>query len=910
MRGARVALALALLALPAWAQKAPTGKEATVPQPDAPPRSFVLEYRGANRYVLRDGDPKIEDAPFVYAVAGGANLWFDEFYVTAKNLLVWADGEGTDAGDDEEAVRSAGFPFGVAPPIESQGKPSGAFAEKSDSTVLPLQRVVGNLREVYAEGDVYVRQGKTQVFQGARFYINVIENRSLIVAGEIRTDLDSFSLSANPDTAGQPESARAAAERRRNPPVPIVIRAAEIRGISKGLYEADNAEFTTCTFARPGYHIAMDRLVYEQELEEYGQTGRITGYGNKFMLGNVPLMNLPYFTIRTGVQSPLPLLGFSAGVSSKFGLFLETRWGSVFEDLGNQVNQELGVEGKFSGLWFADVNLYSARGLGLGGGVQYETSDGGDLKYQGVTEFFVINDISGEDEHAAGKRNYAGFRGRFKTQNRMMLPDDWQLDTEVNFVSDRGFLREFKEQEAREEKEPETIAYAKKVDGDAAVTGLVRYRLNDWQTQTEYLPQATYDVISRPLAEFPDFGEYLDQPEPVRLYWTHRSEAAIVRRRVAEDGLEPDSVSDEEGTALRVDDVERLNLPFEFGDVGFDPYFENRLTFWLGDGKEDGSGAFREAMTLGFNANTQYWRTDPDFTSEAWNIHGIRHIVIPTLRYRNTFLSTVAANDLVPYDNVERFDTLHVLVPGLRNRYQTKRMTDRGRETVTFLDVDVQQPFIFENNREDDVDLLGDLHIDVSYKPDLDYYLLRYSQIRTQLDINWNDFGADVFRTEFRTEPGPDFFARVAYSYARRGRVSPTLALDGFPTTKREKDLNAFTVEFGYQATRLWEFVLLKQFDFGGGSKEGGSVGSGETRLILRRKTHDWMFELGIGASGTGIGTGLGFTVTPLAFFKRSERDRFTTALSDGYDLTPLFDEPLYSEGPAVADPGPLPGQR
>ena len=345
-----------------------------------------------------------------------------------------------------------------------------------------------------------------------------------------------------------------------------------------------------------------------------------------------------------------------------------------------------------------------------------------------------------------------GWRGRIKSLNRSfveILDDAWQLDTEFNYVSDRNFIREFFEDELDEEKIPETLAYLKKLFGDSAVTALARFRLNSWQTQTQYLPQVTYDIISRPVIEFDGFTELLDQDEPVRGYWTHRTEAALVDRQTGDSG------NDIEGNALRFDDIERFHVPFDVGNVTVDPYVEGRLTTWTGDGLRDGDSAVRLGLTVGFNASTQFWKVDPDVESEFWNIHGIRHIVIPSLRYRFTFVSNEHADDLVPYDRVERFDRLHALVPGIDNRYETKRMTRRGPETVEFLRYDVQQPIVIHNERDRDQHTLGPLRVEARYRPDLDRYFLRRSTFRTLLDYNWNEGDLDSFRTEFRTEPAP-----------------------------------------------------------------------------------------------------------------------------------------------------------
>ncbi|MFG0319124.1 MAG: hypothetical protein ACF8XB_17760 [Planctomycetota bacterium JB042] len=883
-------LLLAAAAADAWAQPH-SGRDATVPKAEEPPRRFRLNYEGARRYLLRDGDPANEDAPYVIAVAGGAKLWFEDYFLTARNILIWVDDGSLSSapieGDANEG-REDRFPYGVEPPIERRDAPPDDFALIQDPSGAPLHLTSGQVREVFAEGDVYITQGRNRTFQAEKAYFNVLENRSLIIEGEIRSDIASLSLAA-PTGSGN-----VAADDGRAP-APIVIRAAEIRGVSKGLWEAENAKVTTSTLGRPGYHIAMDRMRYEELVTQLG--GRVTGYGNRFVLGDVPLLTVPYFQVRTGVQSPVPLIGFATGVSSQFGLFVETRWGNVFEEEGNEFNRRIGVDGSFQGLWFADVNLYSARGPGLGGGLEYETTDGSDRKYFGRTEFLFVYDFSGDDRTSSARRfdddeEHPGLRGHFLSQNRVFLPDDWIFDTEVNWVSDEGFLKEFKENLADEMKDPETYVYLRKADHDAMASALARFRLNSWQSQTQYLPQFTYDVVSRPIAEIGTFGEGTDAHEPVRLYWEHRSEAGIVNRRLGDDPRN----EDEDGTALRVDDVERLRAPFEIGNFGVDPYVENRLTVWAGDGERDGDSEIREAVTFGFNANTQYWRVEPDVESEYWNIHGLRHVVIPSLRYRWTFAATTDPEDLVPYDRVERFGKLHALVPGVTSRYQTKRMTRNGPETVTFLEFDVQQALVFDNDRDDDHDTLGDFHVEGRWRPDMDVYLLRNSALSSSLDYNWNDSTLDRFRVEFRTEPGPDFYSRVAYSWSQRGRVAPTLALDGIPFSRRLRDepLSSLTLEFGYQATRRWEFVVLKQFDFTGGSSGGENV------LILRRSTHDWMFEIGLGSSGAG--PGLGFTVTPIAFFQRGERDRFRTALSDGYDLTPVFDDPFYASGRAYGE--------
>lgn len=968
------------------------GKDADVPPPEEPVTAFRSDHEGGTSFSFLDGDPSESDAPRVIAIAGGGRIWFGEYFLTARNILIWVDGDTASA-----TPPAAAFPYaphdpvtsdtGVLIPALSNLKGSSLFPGIDDIGVTP-----GRLREIYAEGDVYIEQkvgNAKNVFQASKAYFNIIEDRSLIVDGELRTDLGAAaSITGGKTTTAQSSEGS----------TPIVFRAAEIRGVAKGLLEANNAELTTCTFAEPGYHVAVDRLIYEQRANEL--SGRATGIGNQLFVHQQPLIALPYLEVRTGAESPFPLIGLRVGGSSKLGFFIKTRWGNIFEQAGVDFNNWLGVEGEFKGSWYVDIDLYTKRGLGLGGGLEYETKDlEGNPLYEGQTDIYFINDMTGDDETGESRdTDYAGARGRFKTLNRVFLPETWRLDTEINYVSDENVIREFFDNDSELRREPETYAYLRKLDGDTATTSTLRYRLNTWQTQTEYLPQATYDVISRPIAEFSALSDILGRPDALRLYWTHRSEIAFVNRLVSDelddddfdelksdDELEEEEEEDEEndneansssskkkqkkskgsknvakangddrdddtldddidqtkkqdlksndpfldarerqyraeGSAVRIDDIERFNLPFELGPIEVDPYFENRATLWLGDAEIDGGGGgLREGMTIGFGASTQYWKTLPDVESEYFNIHGLRHIVIPSLRYRYTFLATEDSNDLIPYDSVERFDTLHVIVPGVRSRYQTKRMTRYGRTTTNFLDIDVQQPYVFENGRQeslhdiledeqgnnqlneneeiDDGTGLADLWIDVRYKPDFAHYLFEHSYVRSTFAWNWQDSQVDRFGIEFTTEPGPDFFFRAGYSYAQAGAVSPTLALDGFLLNREsDRELNTIKLEVAYQMTRRWEIAVRNEIEL-------PTVGIGDLRVVLRRRTHDWVFDIDVGALGGG--TGFGVSVSPLAFAKRDGRDRFKSALSDGYDMTPLFEGEEYAEGPALTGPEP-----
>ena len=76
----------------------------------------------------------------------------------------------------------------------------------------------------------------------------------------------------------------------------------------------------------------------------------------------------------------------------------------------------------------------------------------------------MINDRlegSGEVEES-GEEVPDELRYRIRWQHRHELPHKMRIDLELSRISDRGFLREYFEDELREDKEQETIAYFRK----------------------------------------------------------------------------------------------------------------------------------------------------------------------------------------------------------------------------------------------------------------------------------------------------------------------------------------------------------------------------------------------------------------------------------------------------------------
>ena len=143
------------------------------------------------------------------------------------------------------------------------------------------------------------------------------------------------------------------------------------------------------------------------------------------------------------------------------------------------------------------LDYFSERGPGIGVDFDYETEN-----YFGLFRGYYIND-QGDDDLGplfSGPPEHDN-RGRVTWRHRQYLPKDWELSLEVDYLSDPTFLWEFFPSQWFDEPH-DTAVYLKKQRDNWAFTLLGQWRINDFITQTEHLPDAAFHLIGEPLGEF------------------------------------------------------------------------------------------------------------------------------------------------------------------------------------------------------------------------------------------------------------------------------------------------------------------------------------------------------------------------------------------------------------------------
>ena len=588
-------------------------------------------------YVAQDGGP---DAAALEIRADSAVV-FPAPDAAASFLGRGVESEsGVEAGPDEETDDDSHPPAAPAVPKEQPAQAPGLLG--LDGAAGP-----GRVRAVYLEGDVVLSLG-TRFVRANRLYYDFERERALILDAVFRADVP---------TRG----------------IPLYIRAAEIRQLSAREFAANHALVTTSEFYTPSYHVGAERVVLRDATARDTQGRATSPIAGTYELtdatlnvGGVPLLWWPR-AAGSLQESETLVRRLRTGYSGDFGVEAETSW-YLFNLLGVQPPE--GYDATFR------MDYFSKRGPATGVDLDYERES-----HYGLFRSYYVHD-DGEDNLGPLRRDEeaptTSERGRVLWRHRHYLPNDWEATLEVSWLSDPNFLEEYQKSEFEEGKEQETLIYLKRARGVEAISLLANWRLLDFVTQTEHLPDLWYrrigDTFLSPVVLYSEghLGAVRYRPDDRRFF---------DRRRFNNDGYSDVTAR----TGLR----EEAELPLKLGPVSLVPFASFRGTYWDGQPLDDG-GLWRSVGVYGLRGSTPFSRVYDEIESELLDIHRIRHIIQPDFAAWWGH-STARSEELTPFDyGVETIDGFYGMTAGVRQTWQTKRGPQDDRRTVDLLTVNVE----------------------------------------------------------------------------------------------------------------------------------------------------------------------------------------------------------------------------
>lgn len=331
-------------------------------------------------------------------------------------------------------------------------------------------------------------------------------------------------------------------------------------------------------------------------------------------VADVPVFWLPY--IQGDPQDPLgPLRTVHLGFSQMYGFRV---------GVGLNLFDLFGVDPIPGARWRGTVDYLSYRGPALGTTYDYGGRNlfGVPGSYLGSVQAWGIYD-TGTDLLGGDRGNLAHppWRGRFLARHQQELGENWLLQTQLSFLSDKNFLEEYFWSEFNTDINQETFVYLKNQEGNWAWTTLYEQRIRNWVNETERLPELRGYLIGQ---------SFFDM-------FTYNARAVAGYDRFLQSHVPPPntgltSFSDATG---RADIWQEIYAPFYLGPVKVMPYGVLDLSHYTQDlygqerGRFYGGGGVRASMPL--------TRIYPDAKSELLNLNGLNHKIVFSSNYYNAW---------------------------------------------------------------------------------------------------------------------------------------------------------------------------------------------------------------------------------------------------------------------------------
>ena len=482
----------------------------------------------------------------------------------------------------------------TAPDLLSDFSGSGETLQRDDA---PL--------EIYMEGNIVFRQGD-RLIQAHRMYYDVKQQTGIVIQADVLTPV--------PNYQGL-----------------LRLKADVLRQTGPGRFFATGAFLTSSRLGSPGYRLQSSNVYFEDNqtpvrnpltgapeinpvtMEPLVAPEKLaTSYNNFLYLRDVPVIYWP--VLATDLEEPTYYIErFQVKQDRIFGLQILTEL-DAYQVFGIS-NPPVGTD------WNLAIDYLRDRGLGVGTSFEYARHDlfGWGEPYNGVIDAWAIKD-SGLDELGSDRRSLIPekeFRHRVLWRHRHFLPSDIRLSAELGWTSDRNFLEQYFEREWDEFKDQTTGVEAKHVRENMSVSVTADHRINDFFTQTEWLPRGDHFWLGQPL-----LGDTLS--------WFEHTQVGFARLRTASTPTDPADAAkfaplpwEATSSGERLVTRQEIDLPVQLGVVKVVPYALGELAHWGED--LTGDDLQRAYGQVGLRASVPFWTADPTVESHLFNVHGVAH---------------------------------------------------------------------------------------------------------------------------------------------------------------------------------------------------------------------------------------------------------------------------------------------
>jgi len=352
--------------------------------------------------------------------------------------------------------------------------------------------------------------------------------------------------------------------------------------------------------------------------------------------GSVPILYLPSYT--QDVKGKKPMITLVPGHSKEWGYYNLTgyRYRITEGQIGNLHLDFRSEKGVASGVTHNyNVNLFGDK-LDLG---------------KGLFDFYYMNEddkSKPEGTQRQTQRYRAMLRHIWQIDEKTQMVGEYNKQTDVNFTKDYFYRQEYVN-----EIQPKTYIYGLRSEPGYSVGVLSQHRVNQFFTETEYQPEVNLDIKNQRVFD------------NLPVYYKGAYSAASLVKKNANSDIDDD--------AVRLDGYDELSTVFmPVRPVSLRPYIATRQT-WYSKDKNGDEDLARGIFYSGIDASTRFYKTYNLETKIAGRqMHGLRHVLTPLVRYGYNHKPNISDNRLTAFDDIDSISGSNVLTFALENDFQTK----------------------------------------------------------------------------------------------------------------------------------------------------------------------------------------------------------------------------------------------
>lgn len=591
--------------------------------------------------------------------------------------------------------------------------------------------------EFYMEGNIIFRQGDRVIYAN-RMYYNVSQEYGVVLDAEVLTPV--------PEYQGL-----------------LRLKADVLQQLDRQNFQAYGAALTSSRLGVPRYWLQSQQVTFQdnQKTAINPYTGQLavdpvtgepavehdmqaTSRNNFLFYGGYPVFYWP--TIATDLRDPTYYIeSIKIANDRVFGFQVYTDFNAY---------QLFGIRDRIEGTkWQLSTDFLSDRGPAAGTNFKYNRDSF--FHIPGPTYGFVdawgIYD-TGLDNLGADRmaiKPDTESRGRILARHRQQLPGDWQFTGEFGLISDRNFLEQYFEKEWDQQKDQNTGIELKRYADTMSYSLTSDVRLNDFFTQTEWLPRLDHYWLGQDVFNV--------------LTYTAHTNVGYAKLQTADGPEDPIDAAkfsplawESEREGMRLATRQSIDYPVTLGPVKVVPYLLGEAAHWGED--LAGNDINRVFGQVGVRASMPMWTVNRDVHSELLNLNGLAHKVVFDAEYfyadASQDLNEFPLYDPLDDDQVEHFrrryyfntfggvpgghvpqrfderyyalrtglqssvtspstevaDDLSIARFGIRQRWQTKRGLPGRERIIDWITFDVQAslfPDAARDNFDEDIGLIN-----------------------------------------------------------------------------------------------------------------------------------------------------------------------------------------------------------